>query len=198
MKDIRKQNIYWRFSLNAVNAFITKDNINELMNASGFGEDVGLLSIDIDGNDYWVFESLTVIKPRIIICEYNPIFGKDIAVTIPYEAHFNRTKAHYSNLYFGASLKAMVNLAANKGYRFIGTCSNAANAFFVREDLIEYLPKSLFESIPWYEYMYRQAKDRKGKNVFSNKSEELALIRDMEVYDLEKEKYIKIKELRTM
>lgn len=128
---VKKEDLYWRYDLNAIKAFITRENINELLMRSRFDKDLGLLSIDIDGNDYWVWEKINVVEPRIVICEYNPIFGSNRAVSVPYRADFYRTKAHYSNLFFGCSLKALVMLAEQKGYTFIGTNSNACNAFLL-------------------------------------------------------------------
>ncbi|HVN49161.1 MAG TPA: hypothetical protein VMU30_10135, partial [Bacteroidota bacterium] len=134
---IRSSDFYWQYDITAVHTFITKENINQLLLDHNVKGDIGLLSIDIDGNDYWVWEAITVIQPRIVVCEYNSIFGKKSAVTIPYQANFYRTSAHFSNLYFGASLKALCLLAEKKGYAFIGADSSGVNAFFVRKDLAQ-------------------------------------------------------------
>jgi len=72
-----------------------------------------LLHIDLDGNDYWVWKEIE-IQPSIVILEYNSVFGLDRPITVPYRANFNRTNAHFSNLYFGASLKAMYDLSVKK------------------------------------------------------------------------------------
>ena len=125
---------YWMYNLKAVEAFITKDNINEILKDNGIIGEIGLLSIDIDGNDYWVWQAIDVINPVIVIVEYNHRFGSDIAVTIPYDENFVRSKAHYSWIYFGASLKALCLLAKRKGYVFVGCNSNGVNAFFIRKD----------------------------------------------------------------
>lgn len=195
MDSVKKEELYWRYDLKAVDAFITRENINELLAQSGFDEDLGLLSIDIDGNDYWVWEKIEVVKPRIVICEYNPIFGADRAVTVPYRADFNRTKAHYSNLFFGASLKALRALAEHKGYVFIGTNSNAANAFFVRKDLAQYIPESVKNNYQFVQYKARQGLDIKGKLLFLSPREERDLISNMIVWDLEQEKEVRVGEL---
>ena len=159
---IKNDGIYWQHDIKAVCKFITRENINSIFSSNGFEGDIGLLSIDIDGNDYWIWESIEAVNPRIVICEYNSIFGCKDAVTIPYEPNFNRTKAHFSNLYFGASLPALCYLANKKGYIFIG-CNNAGNdAFFVRKDLAGYFK----ELTPENGYVYsniREARDRMGK-----------------------------------
>jgi hypothetical protein len=132
---IQKDDIDWQHDITAKCSFITRGNINDILASSGFLDDIGLLSIDIDGNDYWVWDAIEVIAPRIVICEYNSIFGADSAVAVPYDDKFNRSDAHDSHLYFGASLAALCSLATQKEYDFIGCNSTGANAFFVRRDL---------------------------------------------------------------
>jgi hypothetical protein len=137
VNSIKKRDWFWKYDLKVKNAFIDKDNINELLSEDGF-QNIGLLSIDIDGNDYWIFEeiNLVTLNPAIIIVEYNAIFGSERKISVPYDKKFNRTKAHYSNLFFGASLPALAYLAHIKGYELVG-CNNAGtNAFFVRENLL--------------------------------------------------------------
>jgi len=132
---IKNDPIYWRYNLKAECAFIDKENINTLIKNSGISGDIGLLSIDVDGNDYWIWEAINCISPRIVICEYNSIFGALAKVTVPYDKNFHRTKAHYSNLYYGASIAALTSLAEAKGYSLIGSNSAGNNVFFVRTDL---------------------------------------------------------------
>ena len=98
MEKLRKRKLYWQHTIESKSAFITKGNINSLISESGFSGDIGLLSTDIDGVDYWVLDAIDCIKPRILICEFNPIFGSKEKVSIPYKADFYRTDAHYSNL----------------------------------------------------------------------------------------------------
>ena len=134
MRSLRDEELSWRHDITAVAAFITRDNINGLLTDNGFAGDIGLLSIDIDGNDYWVMEAIDVVSPCILICEYNAVLGDRHAITVPYQADFDRLRAHHSGQYFGASITAIRALAARKGYSFAGTCSNGVNAFFVRND----------------------------------------------------------------
>src|SRR6266404_297437 len=88
IRYIQKDDVSWRHTLTAHCAFINRDNINDLLAEAGFTGEIGLLSIDIDGNDYWVWEKLEVVDPVIVIVEYNSIFGSDLAVTIPYDPKF--------------------------------------------------------------------------------------------------------------
>jgi hypothetical protein len=133
---IQNDEIYWQHDLTAVCAFIDTNNINNLISEAGFSGEIGLLHIDIDGNDYWVWKAIKVVSPVVVIVEYNSSFGKDRAITIPYNPTFQRMQAHYSGLYAGASLLALCDLAEEKGYHFIGTNSAGNNAYFVRKDKI--------------------------------------------------------------
>ena len=71
----RKKELFWAYDLTAKSAFITRENINDLFLDSGFSGEIGLLSIDIDGNDYWVWEAIRAVRPIICVCEYNAVFG---------------------------------------------------------------------------------------------------------------------------
>ena len=101
IKRLKKWKYFWKYDLSAKAAFITKENINSLITEAGYSGDIGILSIDLDGNDYWILNSITCVTPRILICEYNNIYGADKKVSIPYDKQFMRTKVHYSNLYWG-------------------------------------------------------------------------------------------------
>jgi len=130
---LRRSTICWRHGLRAVTAFITADNINSLIREQGIAGEIGLLSIDIDGNDYWVWQAIETVNPEIVVIEYNHRFGPELAVTIPYDEAFQRGKQH-PIIYFGASLRALVLLGQSKGYAFVGCNSSGVNAFFVRRD----------------------------------------------------------------
>jgi len=108
----------------------------DVIEAYAATRDIGILSIDVDGNDYWFLRSLISIKPAMIICEYNSSFGMR-SISVPYEQSFRRFKKHASGLYFGASLAALKNLCDRNGYRLVETSENGVNAFFVRGDLLD-------------------------------------------------------------
>jgi hypothetical protein len=161
---IKSDRIYYRFDLQAQSAFITRDNVNDLIRRSGFDEDLGLLSIDIDGNDYWIWEAIDSVRPRIVICEYNSLFGLD-PVSISYQPDFYRTKAHYSNLYYGSSLSALAHLAAKRGYILAGSNIRGGNAFFVRKDIAGSLPeRSLQEA--YVHSRFRESQDPGGRSTY--------------------------------
>ena len=182
--SIKNQNIFWRHTLIAKRAFIDRDNINELIVHSGFNGDIGLLSIDIDGNDYWVWEAISVVSPVVVVCEYNAVFGDLYKLTVPYGKDFQRTMAHFSNLYFGASLPALIDLAQHKGYVFVGTNSNGCNAFFIRNDRAHGLLKSISE-IRSFPSSIRESRDTLGQLTFLHGDERIRMIRHLPVVDLE-------------
>jgi hypothetical protein len=127
--------IYWRHNLKAVQAFVTREHINDLLRQNGLTGEIGLLSVDIDGNDYWVWEAIDAVRPAIVVVEYNWRFGAERRVTIPYDPAFVRQQAHHSMVYYGASLAALEALGARKGFDLVGCSSAGNNAFFVRRDL---------------------------------------------------------------
>jgi hypothetical protein len=185
INHIKKDPIYWQYNLKAVRSFITKDNINNLMKENGIQGKIGLLSIDIDGNDYWVWHAIEVISPAIVIVEYNFRFGKERAVTIPYDENFDRANAHYSMIYYGASLKALYMLAQKKGYAFVG-CNNAGNnAFFVNREL---KPDNIFDLTAeegFVEGRFREARDENGNLSFLSPKDEKKIITTMPLVEVD-------------
>ena len=147
IRFIRRDEIYWRHNLKAAHAFITRENINDLLRDHGISGEIGLLSVDIDGNDYWVWEALTAVDPVLVSVEFNWRFGPERAVSVPYDAGFVRQSAHSSWLYFGASLSALEKLGARKGYALVGIGSSAVNAFFVKREFLtpEIVPRTARE-----------------------------------------------------
>ena len=181
---IKKDPIYWRYDVRAVEAFITRDNINELLRENGVTGDIGLLSIDIDGNDFWVWQAIDVINPAIVVIEYNHRFGSEAAVTIPYRADFDRSKAPESPLYFGASLPALCWLAERKGYAFVGCGSNGINAFFVRRDKRPAHLRELTASEGYFEGRFSEALDEHGVPIKRTSREEQELIMNLDLIDV--------------
>jgi len=162
---IKKQSISWRYSLTAVQSFITAENINSIITDNGIEGEMGILSVDIDGNDYWVTKSIDCIQPILLINEYNSVFGPDRVISVPYDPSFVRTSAHHSNLYYGASLAALTHLANEKGYALVGCNSNGNNAFYVRRDRLSSL-KELSVQEAFVDAKFREARDKEGKLLF--------------------------------
>ena len=115
-------------------SWVTVDNVNDLFTHNGFDGKLDLLSLDIDGVDYWIWDALTIVRPGIVVVEVQDIWGAEEAVTVPYRDLFDEGPASGFN-YCGASLAAWVKLNRRKGYRLVGATPEGLNAFFVREDL---------------------------------------------------------------
>jgi hypothetical protein len=173
---IRRDPIYWQYNLKAECRFITRDNINELITRNGISGDIGLLSVDIDGNDYWVWERIDCITPAIVILEYNARFGAERAVSVPYDANFRRAAAHQSMIYYGASLKALANIADRKGYALVGCNSAGNNAFFVRRDLLNEPLKERSVAESFVRNQFRETRDAAGQLLFLGPDEEAAIL----------------------
>jgi hypothetical protein len=179
---LRTSDLYWRHDLIASPAWVTAENINDLVKAAGISGDIGLLHIDVDGNDYWIWKALEVIAPRIAILEYNSVFGWERAITIPYDPKFDRQKAHYNMLYFGASLPALCDLATAKGYSFVGSNSAGNNAYFVRQDCLGPL-RTLSAKEGYVESQFRESRSGDGKLSLLRGAERLEAIRGLKVYN---------------
>jgi hypothetical protein len=182
IKFIRNKANFWRYDLTAITSFVTSENINQLINTHFNTKDIGLLHIDIDGMDYWIWESIQ-FNPVIVIIEYNSVFGAERAITVPYQADFIRKNAHYSNLYAGASLAALYFLAQKKGYEFIG-CNNAGNnAYFVRKDFTENLTiKNLAEGFVCSKF--RESRSETGELTYLQGDERLKIIKKLPIFNV--------------
>jgi len=167
---IGRDALCWSNDLHVTHSFITAENINELISdflSKGYPSEIGILSVDIDGNDYYVWKKIDVINPVIVICEYNAIFGDQKALTIPYDPDFYRFKNDHTPFY-GASLKCLCILAEQKGYHLIGCNGNGNNAYFIRKDKIGNF-KPLTCEDGFVEAAYREFFDDSGVRVYGKK-----------------------------
>lgn len=184
---IKKNDIYWKYDLIAKSAFITAENINQLIEEEEINGSIGLLHIDIDGNDYWIWKVLKVVDPIIIIVEYNSVFGYERAITIPYKADFVTSASHHSYLYFGASILSLCDLAEEKGYAFIGCNSAGNNAYFVKNEFLKDL-KPLTVKEGYVESKFRQSRDEAGKLNYLRGEKILESIKGLPVYNTRSDK----------
>jgi hypothetical protein len=185
MEALRRDPVYWRHNLKSLAAFVTRDNIDSLIVAQGLEQRVGLLSIDVDGNDYWIWRDIHAISPEIVIVEYNARFGPQRAVTIPYDPGFRRAQAHHSRIYYGASLAALARLGQRKGYALVGCNSAGNNAFFVRRDR---LPAAIAERTPEAAFVpagFRESRDAGGRLAFLSPAEEQRLLADLPLVEVD-------------
>ncbi|GAC1359408.1 MAG: hypothetical protein NVS2B12_29170 [Ktedonobacteraceae bacterium] len=161
-----------------VQAWITAENINDLLLEQGYEGEIDLLSLDMDGMDYWVWKAIECVQPRVVVLEYNNLLGPDVSLTIPYKPTFVTENNSLSLLgyqlkkvvntfvetpiaeridnYYGASLAAFAKLGKQKGYRLVGCERYGFNAFFVRsdiaEDILPAVPVSACFSHPYTQY----------------------------------------------
>lgn len=181
---IKNDPVFWRHDLQALESFITCSNINELISGAGFTQDIGILSVDIDGMDYWVWQAINSVRPWIVIIEYNAVYGDRLPLVTPYDASFFRTIGHSSNLYYGASIAAVKQLGEKKGYTLVGTNSAGNNAFFVRDDLAGELTGLIVSTAPRCS-RFREARDPKGRLTHPRNECRSKIIADCIVQDVE-------------
>lgn len=138
-------------------AWITAENVNDIITSSGATGPVDLLSLDLDGMDYWVWKAITAIEPQVVVCETNNPIPPDRALTVPYDPKFVcKTKD-----YRGASLAAMSKLGREKGYRLVGTNRFGFNAFFMKNGVGEvYFPEVTVDSCVQDPYSEMARKER--------------------------------------
>jgi hypothetical protein len=177
---IKNDEISWRYDLTAKAAFINAENINDLILKEGIKGNIGLLHVDIDGNDYWVWKNIQAVEPDIVIVEYNSLFGNERPITIPYDPNFVRTKAHYSNLFYGSSLCSLCDLAEERNYSFVGCNSAGNNAYFVKKDKIGSI-KPLNAKEGFVNAKFRESRNEKGELTFLNGDKKLKLVKGLKV-----------------
>ena len=194
VKDIKSQRIFWRHNLTVENTFISQNNINTIIKKNNIPRKLGLLSLDIDGVDYWILKKLSVLDPSIIICEYNSLFGQKKAITVPYKNNYIRSNEHFSNLFYGASIRAFIDLLKKRNYFFIGTNSAGNNAFFVKQNIWKKVNKLITDKKIFHS-KFRESRNSNGKLTFLNKKKSLQLIKNKIVIDLKNNKKRKLFEL---
>jgi len=194
MDCVRRQDLCWRHDLTVKDTWIDRDNINQLISDAGFHGDIGILSIDVDGNDYWVWEQIKAVDPIIVVVEWNSVFGSEHAISIPYDPMFQRGKAHYSHLFWGASIAAFEYLGKSKGYSLVGSNTAANNLFFVRNDRLGRL-KSLSSEDAYIESRFRDSRDAQGQLNYLGGSRRRLEILDMPVINVKNHAQTTLREL---
>lgn len=193
---IEQSQIHWRHSLTALEAFISRENIAELIARAPF-EDIGILSVDIDGVDYYVLEALEHVRPAIVIVEYNGLFGPYAKVSVPYSADFQRAKAHHSNLYYGASISAFDHLLTARGYSLVGGNAAGNNAFFVRNDLLNDKVKAVTIEQAFRAASFAETRDASGKLTFVRGMDRRTVIADLLLFDVVTGQTLRVADLPT-
>jgi len=116
-------------------SWVTRQSVNDLLTANGFAGEIDLLSLDLDGIDYWIWDAIAAVAPRVVVVEYQDILGPDRTWTVPYSDNFSSSdypKTDDMPDFAGASLGAFVKLGRRRGYRLVGVNRCGYNAFFVK------------------------------------------------------------------
>ena len=186
----------WKGNLKIEEEFVNKNNVNTLIDKQFPNKSVDIFSLDIDGVDYWILKELPDNLSKIIVAEYNPYFGPDLEVTVPYSDNFNRTEYHSSNLCFGMSLRALINLMENKGYSFIGSASLRSNAFFIKNEFKNLLSLEDIDTSNLKDYTNAHFRENKVNNLnYTEPAENINIIGECKVFNLKTNKICKINQL---
>lgn len=184
IQQIKKDPLSWRHDLQSEACFITAENINDILSRHHMTGTIGLLSIDIDGNDYWIWKAISVAKPILVICEYNAVLGDLLPITIPYQPDFYRTSAHWSHLYYGSSISALTHLAREKNYSLLGSNRTGSNAFFVANDYVNKLKDRIRDLAPRPSFV-RESRNQCGALNYARGMERFEAIADFPIVNVE-------------
>jgi hypothetical protein len=135
----------WAYPPRFIHAMVTRENINDILRMADIPSDIDLMSVDIDGNDYWVWDAIDCITPKVVIIETHIEFGLR-SIVVPYDKNYVYPGKHPD--YHGASPTAMMKLANKKGYRLVGSNDYGFNTIYIRRGLAEeVLPEVPVESV---------------------------------------------------
>ena len=190
----------WRGNLKILPMFVDSDNLLKTLEKFNFSKNLDLFSLDVDGIDYWLIKKLPNKISKIFVAEYNANFGSTLEVTVPYSEKFNRTEHHYSNLGWGMSLLALINLMNLKGYDFIGTNNAKCNAFFVEKSMTNLLNIDLPDTTKLNDFTnikINEGLDINKNLAFYDNKQKIEVMKDIKVIDLKSDinKIIKLSDL---
>ena len=135
----------WAYSPKFICQLVKRENINQIIENAGFSGEIELLSVDIDGNDYWIWDALEIVQPQVVIIETHNEFGFE-DIVVPYDSNYYFPGKH--PVYHGASPIAMTKLAKQKGYRLVGANDLGFNFIFIKNGIAEELiPEVSVESV---------------------------------------------------
>ena len=156
--------------IKVIHALLTMENVNGIVGKAGVSGEIDFLSIDVDGNDYWLWEALDVITPRVVCIEYNSLLDPQ-PVTIAYRPDFRHTDYPTPHVYLGASLSALMILAHKKGYILVGAERSGTNAFFVGEEAAA----GVFEDMT-FEQAFVHSGSKRGHKQITTTTEQRPLV----------------------
>jgi hypothetical protein len=187
----------WKNHIELVNEWITPDNIDSIIKlAEQNMNSVDIFSLDLDGNDYWILENANLSQFKIVVVEYNALFGSSYEVTVPRNDRFERHKEHASGLYYGASLKAFVELLKLKGFIFIGTNRSCLNAFFIKKNLRSKFKTLKVKDLDQYvDSTIRESRDSFGKLSFLAGIDRNIVIESLPLWNVASQQMVKVRDV---
>jgi hypothetical protein len=189
---LRQSKLDFFHDIEHIKSFVTTENVDTLVSKPF--SDLDVLSIDVDGVDYYLWQAVRSAQAKVVLIEFNPLFGPDRRVVVPYRDDFSRSQHHFSCTCYGASLAALADLGSSLGYSLVET-SDGPNAFFVRNDCLgELRPRTPREC--WRNWNIKEAISPNGINEFLTTPE--ARVRNMAdgvVFDLESGNQVSVAEL---
>tara|TARA_B100000963_G_scaffold354535_1_gene371212 strand:+ start:652 stop:1521 length:870 start_codon:yes stop_codon:yes gene_type:complete len=144
INEVKESYYFWKHELTAICSFISKENIRDIISKNGFEKNLGILSIDIDGNDYWILKELKDISPDIIICEYNSLLGSQKSITLKYNKNFERENNSINKINYGVSIQAIHKILKDK-YILVYGNSFGNNVFYVNKKYKELIEEKTVE-----------------------------------------------------
>jgi hypothetical protein len=181
--EVKKMAVFWKTHIFPMCEMVTPININELLAiARDKMAGIDILSLDIDGNDYWVLDAANLDKISVLVVEYNSLFGNLAEVSVPRDDLFNRKEKHFSCLYYGASLPAFIYSLSLKGFTFLGSNRACNNAFFVKNEKIKEFSIEIPSNLELFvDSRVREGRDISGSLSFLSGNDRLKAIETMPV-----------------
>lgn len=184
--EVKKMTVFWKTHIFPICEIVTPDNINDLL---VFARDkmagIDILSLDIDGNDYWVLDAAKLDKISVVVVEYNSLFGYLAEVSVPRDDLFNRKEKHFSCLYYGASLSAFIYSLSLKGFTFLGSNRACNNAFFIKNEKINEFSIEIPTNLELFvDSRVRESRDTSGSLSFLSGKDRLRVIETMPVVNV--------------
>ena len=197
IKSVKALPLFWKNHLLPIEEWITPESIRALQEtAKEFMGGIDILSIDIDGNDYWVAKEIDFREIEIVVVEYNPFFGCRRAISVPRDDTFDRRTAHFTWDYYGASLLAYVHLLEGHNFTFVGTNRQGTNAFFVKNIKVPLLGLSPVNSYEGFvNCPTRDARDLNARLSYKSFQQRIEDIRGLPVVDVVANTVISLGEL---
>ncbi|MAJ29262.1 hypothetical protein CBD41_07560 [bacterium TMED181] len=152
----RAENVLDSVQLNQ--CMVSPENADGLISEMLLGRDVNVISIDVDGWDFWIWNALASYRPAVFVIEVNASFGSEASVTIPYSySALGHDPYHHEfrGWHHGASVSAMVALGKRLGYSLVHIESSGTNAFFVHNEAMNSSLKEIEPQQAWRPHQFR-------------------------------------------